>query len=136
MQEARAYCKLIHKARDKAGFNSLKYPVTDVKVNRYFLPEYRDLIAEECNITGYYTTKNITSVHDGIPAVEYEPLEFDDYEKNEHYVSEEDSHGRKVHLSTIRSKWQQELYDIRTKEREAAVDRKNRDLAYTNEYKK
>lgn len=114
MQICRDYCSLIHKAREKAGFHSLKYPITDVKINYYFLPEFRELIADECNIAGYMD----------IQPVEYE-FDNDDIWENvpKHYflLTEGD---KKVLISTVKSDWQQDIFEERSKKRLEAAKRK------------
>lgn len=101
MAECRRYCALIHKARLDAGFTSVKYPLFTATLNRYFLPEFRELIADECNLIGYMD----------IPAVEF------DWNQKEEVV-----------LDLQRSPYQQELYEERCKRSEIAKAKKNAGL--------
>lgn len=98
MDICREYCSVISRKRAEAGFNSLKYPLVSVKLNRYFLPVYRDIIAEECNLVGY---------GDEIPAVEY-------WEEEEPY---EVTNNIKVSLDTSTSEWQMAMYNARVERR-------------------
>lgn len=93
MQLCREYCTKIHKARQDAGFVSLRYPLVSVSLNQYFLPEFRELIADECNLVGYMN----------IPPVEYDPDQKED-----------------LLLDTSKSQWQDNLFETRTKKREEA----------------
>jgi hypothetical protein len=112
MAEVREYCSLIHKARAKAGFNSARYPITDVYVNRYFLPEHRELIAQECNIVGYMD----------IPPVQYSTV----FPQDDYLTVVEGN--RAVALSTVQSNWQQCMYNERLQQREEAEKRKKEAL--------
>ena len=40
MEICRSYCSVILSTRQNSGFNSVKYPLFSVKINRYFLPEF------------------------------------------------------------------------------------------------
>jgi len=102
MDIAREFCKLIHRARLNAGFTSIKYPVTDIKVNRYFLPDLRYQIESECNIVGYMD----------IPPIEYI---FTTEIPDEKYYHKEQAGNNIVYLSTVRSNWQQEMFEERDK---------------------
>ena len=109
MVMTRKLCSMCHKAREQAGFNSRKYPVTDIKISHYLMPQYRELIAEECNSVGYMD----------IPAVEW------DFNKPDNtYIIVEDG-DLWVAVSMIRSGWQDEIYNERLKKRELAEKRKN-----------
>lgn len=96
MKICREYCSLILKERTRVGFNSLKYPVITATLDRYFLPEFRQLIADECNLIGYMD----------IEPVEYEPSNI------------------KVKLDIIRTTWQDQLFNERVQKREEAENRK------------
>jgi hypothetical protein len=112
MKLCRKFCSMIHKARNQIGLQSVKYPLTDVKISHYFVPELRDLISEECNIVGYMD----------IPPVEYDhnPI------LNEHYVTVTEGEDW-VSVSTTRSDWQQEIADKREINRQEALQRKELD---------
>lgn len=97
MEMLRKYCSAILKEREKIH-NSLKYPLISVKINRYFLEPYREVIAEECNIIGYMD----------IPPVEY-------YEEVDPY---ELSGKIEILLDNTKSDWQEELYQKRLAKRE------------------
>lgn len=131
MKEVRLYSSLIHKARVEAGFKSLKYPIIDVKVNRYFLPEHRKLIADECHVYGYYCMETVGSLHDGIPAVEFDPQEFDSYKDRSDYFCTSDASGREVCICTVTSDWQNDIYNERKKSRVEAVKRKTQEEVAT-----
>lgn len=103
MAEVRKYCSLIHKKRKEKGFESLRYPLITATLNRYFLPEHRALIAEECNLIGYM----------GIPAIEYEPTQIEE-----------------VILDITKSDWQEELCKTREeKNKEAKLKKENAKMA-------
>lgn len=114
MDLVRQYATLINRARKNAGFLSLKYPITDVKVNHYFIPELRMVLAEECNIVGYMD----------IPAIE-DVFNYGETLSN-YQIEEEKEH--KVWLSTTRSQWQEDLYQERLKKREEAEIKKQNEL--------
>jgi len=103
MDICRAYCSMILRKRKESGFHSVKYPLISVNINRYFLPEFRDIIAEECNLIGYL----------GIPPVEYNE-EVESYDKTGQIV---------VELDTSRSNWQNDLFQKRNNERKL-IERK------------
>ena|SRR3990167_2938897 len=104
MEICREYCSAILRERQQAGFSSLKYPLVQAKVNRYFLPEFRYIIAETCNLIGYMD----------IPPVEFW-FEKESYDKS----------GKiEVELDTTKSDWQEELFKERWKKREEAENRK------------
>lgn len=104
MQICREYCSAIHKERQRLGFNSLRYPLISVKINRYFTPEFRDLIAEECNLIGYMD----------IPPIEY-------YEE----VKPFEEGGRiEIKLDDTKSLWQEEIFKDRSRKREEAESKK------------
>lgn len=112
MEECRAYCSLILRARQNTGFISRKYPITDVKVNRYFFDNnYLDILADECNISGYMDISPIEYIMD------FQHKDYLDYHR-------EEKDGRIVYISTTKSDWQKELFDIRSKKREEAEKRK------------
>lgn len=98
MAECRRYCSLIIKARTDAGFSSLKYPVISASLNRYFLPEYRQLIADECNLIGYMS--------------EFPPVVYDQQQT------------KPVIIDTTRTLWQQQMADERELKRNKAIKRK------------
>ena len=50
MDTTRKYCSKIHHQRQAAGFTSVKYPLVSATLDRYFLPEFRELIEADCNI--------------------------------------------------------------------------------------
>ena len=104
MELCRQYVSAIIAERQKQGFNSLRYPLVTVKINRYFLPEYREIIAEECNLVGYLGIKSVEYYEEEIP-----------YEK---------SGEIKIKLDTSKSEWQQKIFEERTEERKKAEGRK------------
>ena len=108
MSILRQYCSLIHKERERNGFNSLKYPLISVKLNRYFLPEFRHLIAVECNLVGTC----------GI-----EPVQYDEDE-----VNYELSNTLKVKLDITKSQWQEELYQERVERRKQIEEKINKEI--------
>ena len=101
MAECRRHCTLIIKARLEAVFNSLKYPVISATLDRYFLPEFRKLIADECNLIGYMS--------------EFQPVMF------------EKRQGCPVILDVTRSAWQQKMCDERLEKRKEAEATKLRE---------
>lgn len=115
MKLCRDYCSLIHKARNSVGFSQLKYPITDVKINHYFTLEFRQLIADECNIVGYMDIPPVEDVFDGSPSGQYEHVTDGDLE---------------VWVSTVKSDWQEELFQKRLEKRTEAEMRKK--LSTTN----
>lgn len=116
MKLCRDYCSLIHKARNSAGFSQLKYPITDVKINHYFTKEFRQLIADECNIVGYMDIPPVEDVFNyGIPNGQYQYLKDGELE---------------VWVSTVKSDWQDELFHKRLEKRNEAEMRKK--LSTTN----
>lgn len=115
MKECRAYCALIHKARQSIGFNSVKYPITDVQVNRYFSPEYSDLIKDECGVSGYMDIKPVISI------LEFETFPDTNYPENYHIETDGE---RKVAISKLKSSWQDEIYQGQVSRRQEAEDRK------------
>jgi len=100
MRKVREYCSLIHKARRDSGFVSVRYPLISVSLDRYFLPEFRQLIADECNLIGYMD----------IPPVETDV-----------------SQTTPVVLDTTTTTWQDEMYRERTEKRKQAQLRKEND---------
>ena len=89
------------------GFTSLKYPITDVKISRYFLPGSRDLIADECNIVGYMN----------IP-----PVEIENEPPENYFIVREGEDW--VAICTVRSGWQQALANEIAQKRYEAEKRK------------
>ncbi len=104
MDLCRKYCSAIQKERQKAGFNSLRYPLISVKINRYFLREFREIIAEECNLIGYLGIK---------------PVEYCEQEK-----SYDETGEIKVSLDPTKSDWQQEMFNERTAKAEQNQSKK------------
>ena len=112
MDLCRQYCSAIHKERQNNGFISLKYPLISVKVNRYFLPEYQEIIADECNLIGYMD----------IPAVElYEDVKYYDT-----YLEDGEIPKIEILLNCTKSDWQQELAEKREEKRKEAEKRKTK----------
>lgn len=109
MEDCIKYCSLIKRARINAGFTSLKYPITDVKINRYFSPEYRELIAEDCNIVGYMDIPPVEDVFNYGEPKDYHKEELD---------------GRIVWVCTVKSDWQDDLFQDRNSKRNEAMQRK------------
>lgn len=110
MKLFRDYCTLIHRARQNAGFASLKYPITDVKLNRYFPPQLREIMADECNIVGYMD----------VPPIEY----LDPFDTLSSCYHKEYENGMSVLISTVRSSWQDDMFKERSERREEALKRK------------
>jgi len=106
MDICRQYCSAIHRERQDKGFNSLRYPLISVKINRYFLPEFRELIAEDCNLIGYMDIK---------------PVEY--WEEVESY---EQCGIIKIELDTTKSEWQEKLYKQRDDKRRENNEKKQR----------
>lgn len=102
MELTRKFCSMIHKARQNNGFNSVKYPITNVIISEYLMPDFRQLIADECNVVGYMD----------IPAVEY------DFEKptfSEYEILEDSELW--IAMSTTKSDWQEKMYQERLEKR-------------------
>lgn len=97
MDICRKYCSAILREREKIH-NSKKYPLIYVKINRYFLPEFREIIADECNLIGYMD----------IQPVEYW-FEVEPYDK---------TNKIEVWVDDTKSGWQEEIYQKRVKERD------------------
>ena len=68
--------------------------MTDVKINTYILPEFREIIADECNIVGY---------------MDIPPIEYDICFNNQSYHTESDGKRTILHISKIKSEWQDVL---------------------------
>lgn len=107
MEMCRKYCSAINREREKIH-TSKKYPLITARVNRYFTKEFRDLIAQECNLVGYGE----------IASVEY--LEEKD--------PNEESGIIEVWVDDTKSQWQEEIYQDRVKKREENEIKKMKDL--------
>jgi len=105
MDLCRKYCSAILKERQQKGFMSLKYPLIQEKVNRYFPPEFRHIMAEECNLIGYMD----------IPPIEHE-FDLEPYEEEKKKII--------IELDITVSEWQQKMFDDRTEKRKEAEVRK------------
>jgi hypothetical protein len=117
MDVCRAYCTEILNQRQKNGLNSVKYPLISVRVNRYFLPEFRVIIADECNIIGYMDIQTI-EYWDDLPKSEM--YEYWDEEKQEIVIN-----GIiKVDIDKTKTTRQQEMFEERSKNRQEAEERK------------
>lgn len=108
MDICRKYCSEIIKERNKLGFNSIKYPLITVEVNRYFMPEYRKIIADECNIIGYLDIEPVERLCD-----------VEQFELNNKII---------IKLDTTKSDWQQLIFETRNKKRLEAQERKDKDI--------
>lgn len=110
MQLTRDICSAVHSFRQShPPFNSVKYPITNIIISAYLLPDFRKLIAEDCNIVGYM----------GIPAVEYDVM----FKLDDSYVTIQ-TPTFNVHISTVQSEWQKELYNQRSNKRDEMLKRK------------
>lgn len=108
MSLCRQYCSAIILERQKKGFSSIKYPVITVKINRYFLPEYRSLMAEECNLVGYLTIDPVELLED-----------VETYDKSKRII---------VEIDETRTPWQEKIYQERLEKRLLAQKRKEEDV--------